>query len=307
MNTQNTAPTASIARLHRRTLLGGFGALLGGALLAACGERTRAQDTASPPLPPTASDGNPGAQGPASPTPIPYPNGVTVSTSVNIPSNGPLSSLVAATAAPPAPPVTGVQTITNADSGTTVNLAAGTHVTLMLDSEHDWTVTVADQTVLTPVAGAVVPPGAQGIYTARTPGQTTLTAVGDPRCRQAQPPCSAPTVRFRVGIVVAIPVVTVPTVRTVTFADDGQTITLATGTAFLLALDTAYDWQVAIADLTIVSPYPNAVVPPDSQGIFTANHQGQTTLTATGTPKCYNATPRCLAPSRQFTIQIVVI
>lgn len=91
--------------------------------------------------------------------------------------------------------------------------------------------------------------------------------------------------------------VSVPTVRTITLADDGQTVSLPTGTSFLLALDSAYDWQVQIADQTILSPYPNAAAPPDSQGVFTASHQGQTTLRATGTPKCYNATPRCLAPS----------
>jgi hypothetical protein len=99
--------------------------------------------------------------------------------------------------------------------------------------------------------------------------------------------------------------VTVPTVRTITLADDGQTVSIPVGTAILLALDSMYDWQVQIADQTMISPYPNADVPPESQGIFTAVHQGQTTLTATGTPMCSNATPRCLAPSRQFTVQIV--
>lgn len=97
----------------------------------------------------------------------------------------------------------------------------------------------------------------------------------------------------------------VPTVRTVTLADDGQTITLPTGTSFLLSLGSGFDWQVQIADQTIVSMYANASVPPDAQGIFTATHQGQTTFTATGNPKCYTATPRCLAPSRGFRIQVV--
>jgi len=104
---------------------------------------------------------------------------------------------------------------------------------------------------------------------------------------------------------VAPSAVGVPTVRTVTLADDGGTITLPTGTSFLLALGSDFDWQVQIADAAIVSPYPHAVIPPDAQGIFTATQQGQTTLTATGNPKCFSATPPCLAPSRSFRFQIV--
>ncbi len=104
---------------------------------------------------------------------------------------------------------------------------------------------------------------------------------------------------------VAPSAVGVPTVRTVTLADDGGTITLPTGTSFLLALGSDFDWQVQIADPAIVSPYPHAVIPPDAQGIFTATQQGQTTLTATGNPQCASETPRCLAPSRGFRIQIV--
>jgi hypothetical protein len=92
--------------------------------------------------------------------------------------------------------------ITQADNGTTVNLPAGMQVLLALDGSHDWTATVDDQTVLTPVAGAVAPSGTQGVYAASMPGQTTLTAIGDLPCRQAQPPCLAPTLLFRVQIVV---------------------------------------------------------------------------------------------------------
>jgi len=104
---------------------------------------------------------------------------------------------------------------------------------------------------------------------------------------------------------VAPSAVGVPTVRTVTLADDGGTITLPTGTSFLLALGSDFNWQVQIADVGIVSPYPNAVIPPDAQGVFIARQQGQTTLTATGNPQCASETPQCLAPSHGFRIQIV--
>lgn len=182
MNIPHDAPTASPARLSRRTLFGGIGVLLGDALLAACGGYSGAQVPESPP--PTVS-------GPA------------ISTSIGVPSNGPLSALAPAPPPPAASPTAGAMpTITQANNGTTVNLAAGRQVLLALDSGHDWVVTVEDVTVLTPVVGAVLPPGTQGVYTASQPGRTTLTAVGEPLCRKAQPPCGAPTLRFRVRIAV---------------------------------------------------------------------------------------------------------
>ena len=181
MNTSHTSPLFP-AWFSRRSLLGGIGALLGDALLVACGGSTGAQ----PPTPPP-----------------PSPGGPIVSTSVNVPSSGSLSSLVPATPAPAASPPAGTMpTITNAENGTTVNLAVGTRAVLALDSSHDWAATVEDPTVLMLVVGAA-PSGAQGVYVASKPGQTALTAVGEPLCRKAQPPCGAPTVQFRVRIVVA--------------------------------------------------------------------------------------------------------
>jgi len=92
----------------------------------------------------------------------------------------------------------------------------------------------------------------------------------------------------------------------VTLADNGQTITLFRGMSFVLSLGSDLDWQVQITDEAIVSRDPSAAPPVDSQGVYIAKQPGQTALTATGTPKCYNAVPRCLAPSRSFRIQIVV-
>jgi hypothetical protein len=195
MNTRNDAPTASLARFPRRApfggldalrgvaLLGTIGALLGSALLAAC-------------------DGNTGAQVPN--TLPPATSGPIVSTSVNIPSNGPLTALTPATTAPAATSASGaVPTITQADNGTTINLAARRQVFLALNSSYDWSIMVEDETVLAPMVGVALPSGVQGVYMAGQPGQTTLTAIGEPQCRKAQPPCDAPTVRFRVQIAVA--------------------------------------------------------------------------------------------------------
>jgi len=94
--------------------------------------------------------------------------------------------------------------------------------------------------------------------------------------------------------------------RLVTFADDGQTIAVFRGTSLVLSLGSDLDWHVQIADEAIVSRDPTATPPADSQGVYIATQGGQTVLTATGTPTCYNAVPRCLAPSRRFRVQIVV-
>ncbi len=89
-------------------------------------------------------------------------------------------------------------------------------------------------------------------------------------------------------------------------ADDGQTIAFFRGMSLVLSLGSDLDWQVQIADETIVGRDQSATAPADSQGVYIVKQPGQTTLSATGNPTCYNAVPRCLAPSRSFRIQIVV-
>ncbi|HEY7907242.1 MAG TPA: hypothetical protein VIC60_00150 [Thermomicrobiales bacterium] len=94
--------------------------------------------------------------------------------------------------------------------------------------------------------------------------------------------------------------------RTVTLADDGQVVTLAHGTSFLLALGSDNDWKVQVGDETVVSRVPNISVITGAQGVYAAKQPGQTTLTASGDPVCRTAQPPCGAPSRAFRVQIVV-
>jgi len=72
----------------------------------------------------------------------------------------------------------------------------------------------------------------------------------------------------------------------VTQADNGRTITLRVGQTFLLALGNNLDWNVTVADPTVVSRVVNVTVVRGAQGIYRANQAGQTTLTATGRPIC---------------------
>jgi hypothetical protein len=94
--------------------------------------------------------------------------------------------------------------------------------------------------------------------------------------------------------------------RTITLADDGGTIELAIGERFLLDLGPEFDWTPAIADPSIVDRVRNITVIAGAQGIYEAKAAGRTTLTATGDPPCRKSTPPCAAPSRLFTLSLIV-
>ena len=130
-------------------------------------------------------------------TPVPTP------TAYQIPAIGtgggektPATVVVPPTNVTPAPPkhLVSPTEITLADNRTTVQLSSGQRFLLSLDGGYDWTVKVADETVVRRIGDQ-----AQGIYEASRPGQTTLVASGDPRCR---PLCGMPSIEFRLWIVV---------------------------------------------------------------------------------------------------------
>jgi predicted secreted protein len=98
----------------------------------------------------------------------------------------------------------------------------------------------------------------------------------------------------------------IPESKIVTLADDGQTITLQVNETFLLKLGEGYDWNITIADQSIVNRVPNVLVVRGAQGIYRANKEGSSTLSAIGDPFCRQARPPCAAPSRMFRINVVV-
>ncbi len=108
---------------------------------------------------------------------------------------------------PDASPVSTVpegKIITLEDDRKTISLHLKETFLLKLGEEYDWNVTIDNQTVLSRVVGVLVVRGAQGIYRANSPGSATLTAVGDPVCRKAIPPCAAPSREFKLNVVVAV-------------------------------------------------------------------------------------------------------
>jgi hypothetical protein len=91
--------------------------------------------------------------------------------------------------------------VTLADGGSTVRMHVGQSFLLKLGSDG-WSVTVEDQAVISRVINIAVVRGAQGVYLAHAPGQTTLDAIGPSPCPNAVPKCGAPQRVFRVTIVV---------------------------------------------------------------------------------------------------------
>jgi hypothetical protein len=92
--------------------------------------------------------------------------------------------------------------ITLADNGKTITLLTGQSFLLQLGEDNVWTVSVDDQSVLKRMINVMVIRGAQGIYVAGKPGTTTLSATGDPICLQNQPPCAAPSIQFKITVIV---------------------------------------------------------------------------------------------------------
>jgi hypothetical protein len=98
------------------------------------------------------------------------------------------------------PPLSTARNITLADDGQTLGFQVGQNFLLFLGINDNWSATVADPAVVDRIPDVFVIRGAQGLYQARQPGHTTLTAAGDPACRRAQPPCAAPSTVFSVQI-----------------------------------------------------------------------------------------------------------
>jgi len=100
------------------------------------------------------------------------------------------------------PPLSTTRNVTLADDGQTLTFQVGQSFLLFLGDNYDWSATAGDPAVVSHMPNVFVIPGSQGLYQARRPGHTTLTATGDPACRQAQPPCAVPSQVFSVQIVV---------------------------------------------------------------------------------------------------------
>jgi hypothetical protein len=100
------------------------------------------------------------------------------------------------------PPPSGSQIVTLDDQGKTITLNVGESFLLNLGEAYSWNVSISDQAVVSRVIGITVIRGAQGVYQANQTGSVSLSATGDPLCRQSQPACAMPSLLFKVNIVV---------------------------------------------------------------------------------------------------------
>ncbi len=76
--------------------------------------------------------------------------------------------------------------VTLADNGKTIHLSSGQEFLLDLGDSFNWTVTIDDQSVASRVVNVTTIRGAQGVYRASKPGQTTLRASGIINCPRGQ-------------------------------------------------------------------------------------------------------------------------
>jgi hypothetical protein len=108
---------------------------------------------------------------------------------------------------PPAPtssPTAGSQsspTVTLGDNGGTLSLKVGNTFLLSLGDERDWDISLSDSSIVSRVPNITVIRGAQGVYTAKAVGKTTLSANGKVRCEQGQI-CPQNILAFRIDIIV---------------------------------------------------------------------------------------------------------
>ncbi len=137
-------------------------------------------------------------------TGYPIPVNPTPSQSLPDSNNGAPSQAYPAPSEPAVTPAATLATreITLDDNGKNITLGVNEQVLLKLGDQYNWTITVGDPAIISRVVNILVVRGAQGVYETHRPGQTTLTATGDPPCRTANPPCAAPSILFQIQVIV---------------------------------------------------------------------------------------------------------
>jgi hypothetical protein len=104
---------------------------------------------------------------------------------------------------PPPSTNTGSPQVTLSQNGQTISVQVGDTFLLDLGNNYDWQIVVDHPEIVSRVVNIIVVRGAQGVYKALASGSAQLTATGDPTCRQSKPPCAAPSLLFKLNIVVS--------------------------------------------------------------------------------------------------------
>ncbi len=91
-------------------------------------------------------------------------------------------------------------TITLDNNGQAITLHVNQEFLLKLGEGYQWTINLDNQNVVSRIPYIAVIRGAQGVYLAHQTGTATLTASGDPLCRQSKPACAIPSISFTLHI-----------------------------------------------------------------------------------------------------------
>jgi hypothetical protein len=147
---------------------------------------------------------------------------------------------------------------------------------------------------------------------ATVPGSTSIGGTAKPTGSQ-KVPVITPIVSTAIADgsqELPTPTATIPNeingAQTITFDQNGQTLTFQPGDRLILMLGDGYNWDVVMLDPAVVSQVSELAPVKGSQGVFEIHQTGQTELTASGDPLCRNQKPACMAPSIIFEIKIVV-
>jgi len=100
-------------------------------------------------------------------------------------------------------------------------------------------------------------------------------------------------------------VVTASGTHVLTLADANSTVSVAAGDTIQLKLGGGFDWRLTVSDSTVLQASPGPL-PADVQGSWVASRPGQATIAGQGDPLCRRSVPTCGAPSRVFSVTIVV-
>lgn len=100
----------------------------------------------------------------------------------------------------PAPGGDASNVITLDNNNQLITLHPGETFLLKLGEIYQWEPVIDNQNVISRVMNVMVIRGAQGLYNAHQAGTATLTATGDPLCRQSKPACGMPSILFTLHI-----------------------------------------------------------------------------------------------------------
>jgi hypothetical protein len=84
--------------------------------------------------------------------------------------------------------------------GQTITMKPGQGFVLRLGGEFQWDVVIDPGNLLTINRKITPEQGEQGVYVARQKGAARLSAIGRPNCLQNDPPCSRPSVLFKLNL-----------------------------------------------------------------------------------------------------------